>query len=242
MLLLGGTSLARRLAAAAASRTRLRVISSLAGRVTRPRAPVGEVRVGGFGGPDAMADWVRHNDIDAIIDATHPFAARITATAAGVADRTGVPLLVLREPGWAPAAGDRWHWAESVSQAADLADALGSRVLLTIGRQGVPAFAHLRRPWFLVRSIETPADPLPPRHELLLARGPFDLDGERALLRRHAIDLLVTKNSGGAATAPKLCAAREAGIPVVMVRRPPLPDVPTAATVDEALAWLAALR
>ncbi|WP_344340698.1 precorrin-6A/cobalt-precorrin-6A reductase, partial [Kitasatospora putterlickiae] len=160
--------------------------------------------------------------------------------AAEAAAATGVPLLVLHRPGWAPVEGDRWHRVPSLAEAADLLPSLGRRVLLTSGRQGIGAFAHLDGLHFTARSVDPPEPPLPASLDVLLDRGPFTLDGERAVLREHRIDVVVTKDSGGAATAPKLTAARELGLPVVVVDRPPAPPgVPVAETVEAALAWLA---
>ncbi len=248
LLILGGTTEARALAAAlddaldAAAgldgAPRSRVTSSLAGRVAEPRLPAGEVRIGGFGGPDGLADWLRAERVDAVIDATHPFAAVMSRNAAEAARTTGVPLLALRRPGWSPVAGDRWHPVPSLTDAARLLPSLGRRILLTTGRQGIGTFAHLDGLHFVARSVDPPEPPVPASLDVLLDRGPFDLDAERAVLREHRIDVVVTKDSGGAATAPKLTAARELGLPVVIVERPPLPaGVPVAPTVGAALAW-----
>ncbi|QLJ03799.1 cobalt-precorrin-6A reductase [Streptomyces sp. NEAU-sy36] len=224
VLVLGGTAEARRLAAAlVAHPAGIRVTTSLAGRTTRPDAVAGETRTGGFGGADGLADWLRAHHVDALVDATHPFAETITAHAARAAAATGVPAIVLRRPGWRPVPGDRWHDVPSLAGAAEALPGLGGRVFLTTGRLGLAAFAHLTDHHFLVRSVEPPDPPLPPDTEVLLARGPFTLTGERALLRTHRVDVLVTKDSGGEATAAKLTAARELGLPVVVVRRPPLP-------------------
>ncbi|WP_307128905.1 cobalt-precorrin-6A reductase [Streptomyces sp. B1I3] len=239
LLVLGGTTEARRLAELLVAEEWIRVTSSLAGRVARPRLPPGEVRVGGFGGADGMAEWLRAHRVDAVIDATHPFAGTISFNAAAAAAAVHVPLLALRRPGWVPSDGDLWHATGSLAGAAELLPGLGRRVFLTTGRMGLAAFAHLDALWFLMRSVDAPDAPYPARMEVLLDRGPFTLDGERALLRRHRIDVLVTKDSGGAATAPKLAAAREAAIPVVVVRRPPAPEgVPVAGTPEDAVAWL----
>ncbi|WP_328658754.1 cobalt-precorrin-6A reductase [Streptomyces sp. NBC_00334] len=237
VLILGGTTEARRLAEllAAEPLSGLRVTTSLAGRVATPRTPPGEVRVGGFGGAEGLARWLREHTVGLLVDATHPFAGTVGFHAARAAADARVPLLALRRPGWAPVEGDVWHEAGSLAEAAALLPALGRRIFLTTGRTGLAAFADLADPWFLVRSVEAPEAPCPPRTEVLLDRGPFTLAGERELLRRHRIDVLVTKDSGGAATAPKLTAAREAGLPVVVVRRPPVPGgVPVVATPDEA--------
>ncbi|MGY0465018.1 cobalt-precorrin-6A reductase [Kitasatospora sp. cg17-2] len=240
LLILGGTTEARALAAALDGRTGLRVTSSLAGRVARPRLPAGEVRIGGFGGADGLADWLRAERVDTVVDATHPFAAVMSGNAAAAAAATGVPLLALRRPGWTAVPGDDWHRVPSLDAAAALLPALGRRVLLTSGRQGLAAFAHLDGLHFVARSVDPPEPPLPAALDVLLDRGPFTLDGERAVLREHRIDVVVTKDSGGAATAPKLTAARELGLPVVLVDRPPLPaGVPVAASVAEVLERLA---
>ncbi|MFC8881459.1 cobalt-precorrin-6A reductase, partial [Streptomyces cinereoruber] len=221
VLILGGTTEARALAGLL--HPRVRVTSSLAGRVARPRLPEGEVRIGGFGGADGLAAWLGEHAVDAVIDATHPFAERISFNAARAAATSHVPLLALRRPGWVPEEGDDWRDVGSLAAAATALDGLGDRVFLTTGRMGLAAFAD-RPEWFLVRSVDAPEAPVPARTEVLLDRGPFTLDGERELLRRHRIDVLVTKDSGGTATAPKLTAAREVGIPVVVVRRPPVPE------------------
>ncbi|WFB11014.1 cobalt-precorrin-6A reductase [Streptomyces sp. LX-29] len=239
VLILGGTTEARRLAAGLAADPALRVTSSLAGRVAQPRLPAGEVRIGGFGGPEGLARWLREHEVDALIDATHPFADTISFNAARAAAEVHVPLLALRRPGWVPGAGDRWHSAASQAEAAELLPALGERVFLTTGRMGLAAFAHLTEQWFLVRSVDAPEAPHPPRMEVLLDRGPFTVEGEATLLRRHRIDVLVTKDSGGQATAAKLTAARDAGLPVVVVRRPPVPQgIPVAPDPTAATSWL----
>ncbi|QPP08039.1 cobalt-precorrin-6A reductase [Streptomyces bathyalis] len=240
VLLLGGTTEARRLAEMLnAQAPHLRVTSSLAGRVASPRSLPGQVRIGGFGGADGLARWLREHDVDALIDATHPFAGTISFNAAHAAAVTHTPLLALRRPGWVPVEGDDWHPAGSLEEAAAVLPTLGSRVFLTTGRMGLAAFAALDELWFLVRSVDPPEAPHPRSMEALLERGPFDLDGERELLRRFRIDVVVTKDSGGSGTAPKLVAAREAGVPVVVVRRPPVPEeVPVTAEPEQALEWL----
>ncbi len=238
LLILGGTGEARELAAALSGVPGLSVVSSLAGRVGDLRLPAGDLRVGGFGGAAGLAAWLRTERVDAVVDATHPFAARMTASAIEASRSAGVPLLVLRRPGWEPVPGDRWQWVDSLPDAAAALDR--ERVFLTIGRQGVATFASLDSQWFLIRCVEPPAPPLPARHEVLLDRGPFTVDGERTLLRRHEIGVLVTKDSGGPMTAAKLTAARELGLPVVVVRRPPLPvsTGPVVSTVADAVAWV----
>jgi len=236
ILVLGGTTEGRELAAALDG-DGVRVVSSLAGRVARPRLPPGAVRVGGFGGPGALARWLREHGVVAVVDATHPFARRISASAAQACCAARVPLLRLERPGWSERPGDRWRRVPDVMAAAELVPSAGSRVLLTTGRQGLAAFAPLGAAWFLIRCVDPPDPPLPPRHELLLDRGPYTLPGELALIDRHAIEVVVTKDSGGGATGAKLDAARTRGLRVIVVERPPRPAVATVASVAEALTW-----
>jgi precorrin-6A/cobalt-precorrin-6A reductase len=238
VLILGGTSEARDLASRLAARPGLRVISSLAGRVRDPALPAGEVRVGGFGGAEGLATWLTQWQISAVIDATHPFAAGISASAAAACGQTGVPLLRVIRPPWRRGDGDVWHEAGSLAQAAQLLPGLGRRVFLTTGRQGLAAFAPLRHIWFLIRCVDPPAGPVPPLGQVILARGPYDAAAELDLMREHRIDVLVTKNSGGELTAGKLAAARDLGIAVVMIRRPELAAAPGCSGVADAESWL----
>ncbi|MFI1963293.1 cobalt-precorrin-6A reductase [Streptomyces pathocidini] len=243
VLILGGTGDARRLAEALVGGwAGVRVTTSLAGRVARPRALAGEVRIGGFGGADGLARWIVEHGVTAVVDATHPFAEAISRSAAEAAAATGVPLLALRRPGWAAGPGDRWHPVASLAAAAAALPALagpGGRVFLTTGRQGLAAFAALDGLWFLVRTVEPPEPPLPRRAHCFLDRGPYTAEAETALLREHRVGVLVTKDSGGAATAPKLVAARELVLPVVIVRRPPPPPgVPSVAEPADVVPWL----
>jgi precorrin-6A/cobalt-precorrin-6A reductase len=236
VLVLGGTGEARRLATALVA-DGVDVLSSLAGRVADPRLPPGEVRIGGFGGAAGLAEWLRANPAAAVVDATHPFATAMTAAAVSAAGATGVPLLRLQRPGWSARPGDDWRWVDSPAGAAEAVQGFGC-VFLTTGRQGLAAFSGLTARC-LIRSVDPPEPPLPARTTTVLARGPFSLDDELALLREHAVDVVVTKDSGGSMTAAKLTAARELGLPVVLVRRPPLPTgVPVVATVEEARAWV----
>lgn len=239
MLILGGTSEARALAAELVARD-IPVTSSLAGRVAEPRLPEGDIRVGGFGGPGGLARWLADHDVRAVVDATHPFARRISESAAVATAAAGVPVLRLERPGWQAGEADDWHWADTLADAARLLPHLGTRALLTTGRQGLAEFAGLDM-WLLARCVDPPDEsdgPLPPRLEVILSRGPYQLAGESELLRRHRIDVLVTKDSGGDMTAAKLHAAREARIPVIVVRRPPRPDMPRSADVKSAVCWV----
>lgn len=183
-----------------------------------------------------MRAWLLNERIDVVIGATHPFAERMTAAAAAATKAADIPFLLLRRPGWTAGPGDDWRRVPSLEAAA--ANLPGERVFLTTGRTGLSVFASDALRWFLVRSVETPNPPPPPRTHLLLARGPFEVAGEIELMRRYAIDVLVTKDSGGDMTAAKLTAARRLGLPVVMIDRPPAPDVPTVSTVEDAVAWL----
>lgn len=242
VLLLGGTAEAARLARELSRWPGVQLITSLAGRVRTPALPPGQVRIGGFGGRAGLAGWLREHRIAAVIDATHPFAAGITAAAAGAAGQLRVPFVLLRRPGWQAGPGDDWHWCGSPDEAATRLPGLGRRAFLTTGRTGLAAFAALDDVWLLLRTIEPVEPPGPPaRCEAVLGRGPFTVPGELDLLRRHRIDVLVTKDSGGQASAAKLVAARRLGLPVLLLRRPPLPAAPAMRVVTtgaEVLSWL----
>ncbi|MCW6051401.1 cobalt-precorrin-6A reductase [Microcoleus sp. A2-C5] len=240
LLILGGTGDAVELAAKASQIADIEVISSLAGRTKQPLTPkTGTVRIGGFGGATGLAEFLRCSPIDLLIDATHPFAAQISANAAIAAVECNVPHLMMVRPGWEMVEGDRWIEVANHSEAATALSGQSQRVFLTIGRQELAAFAGLDAIWFLMRAIDPPAPNTPvPNGKLLLARGPFSLADERQLLLEYRIDTIVSKNSGGAATYAKIVAARELGIPVVMVQRPPIPDVEQVADVEGAISWL----
>ena len=235
VLVLGGTAEGAALAEALHARPGFTVTSSLAGRVSMASLPPGEVRIGGFGGADGLTGWLRTHRTGAVVDATHPFATLITGHTVRATRDAGLPLLVLRRPGWTEGHGDRWRRVPDAAAAAALLPALGQRVVLTVGRGLLAAFAGLDELWFLIRSVDPPGPPLPVHHRLLLRRGPFTADAERALLREHRIDVLVSRDSGGAMTAAKLVAARELDLPVVLLDRPPDPDAPVVQTVDEAI-------
>lgn len=241
LLILGGTGEARTLAAAVIGGSNRRVVSSLAGRVSDPLLPAGEVRLGGFGGPDGLAAWMRAENVTAVVDATHPFAAGISASAVVATRLVGTPLLVLRRPGWQAEPGDDWTRVADVPAAAAALMERDGPVFLTTGRGGLAHFANLPHR-FVIRTVDPPDPPLPADAVLVCSRGPYRPAGERALLTEHGIRVLVTKDSGGEMTSAKLTAARELGVPVVMVDRPPLPD-PNVATVPDpqaALAWVLA--
>lgn len=239
VLILGGTTEAYDLAAALVAHGGLRVVTSFAGRTKSPRLPAGEWRSGGFGGAEGLAEYLRAEKFDAVIDATHPFAAAMAFNAAEACAAEGVKLLRLERAPWRPGPSDRWTEVHTLDEAAAILRRGAKRVLMAVGRQELAPFVSLDEIWFLIRSVEAP-EPMPAfkHYELLLSRGPFDVAGERALLRDKRIDAIVCKNSGGTATQAKLVAARELGIPVIMKRRPPRPDLPIAYTIDDALAWL----
>lgn len=238
-LLLGGTGEARALAARL--HPQVDIVSSLAGRVPDPALPLGPVRIGGFGGAAGLRQWLRDEHIDAVVDATHPFAATITAHAAQACGELQLPYLVLARPQWEP--GDAIV-VDSDTEAAEAVERQNyRRIFLTTGRSGVMAYRDSHA-WFLIRAVTAPdVATLPRRHELVLSRGPYRYDDELRLLRHHRIDALVTKNSGGDMTRAKLDAAAALGVSVMMVARPPLPPgVETVGTVDAAAQWVAALR
>ena len=228
VLILGGTGEARELAGrlVAAGVPGLRVVSSLAGRVSRPARPAGEVRVGGFGGVAGLTGWLREHAVTVVVDATHPFAETMSEHAEAACAAAPAPLLRLARAPWAAGTADTWHEVDSLEEAAALLPSLGRRAFVTSGRQGLPAFAGVDGVWFLIRCVDPPGGPLPVAREVVLARGPFDAAAEYALMREHGIDVLVTKNSGGELTAGKLAAAGRLGIPVIMVRRSAAADVP----------------
>jgi precorrin-6A/cobalt-precorrin-6A reductase len=242
VLILGGTGEARALATRLAGRPDLDVVSSLAGRVRDPALPVGEIRIGGFGGADGLADYLQAEHIDAVVDATHPFAATISAHAAAAAASTGRPLLVVQRLGWTEAPGDAWHRVPDVAASARVAAALPNGcIFVTTGRRDLAAYAADAQHDYLIRTVDPPEVATPPRMTLLLDRGPYTVEGEVALMQQHSVMALVTKDSGGPMTVAKLVAARNRRIPVIMVDRPPLPaGVQVVETVDAATAWLAA--
>jgi len=239
LLILGGSGEAAALARALDGDARYDVTLSLAGRTSEPVKLPGTIRTGGFGGAEGLSRTLHDEKFDAVIDATHPFADQIKANAIEAARLTGVPLLAIRRPSWTPVDGDNWILVEDLEGAAVALGETAKRVFLTTGRDELRPFAKASQHFYLLRSVEAPArDELPAHVELITARGPFRLVDELALLKQHAIDIVVTKNSGGEATYAKLAAARALGLPVVMVRRLMLPEAPSVETVVEALQWL----
>jgi len=242
LLILGGTAEARMLAAEAVARFGdvLRVTTSLAGRTSKAAALAGEWRRGGFGGVEGLARYLHAASIDFVIDATHPFAARISAAAQEACVSLGLPVLRVARAAWRPQPGDRWIEVAEAAEAAAILPRLGRRVFLTIGHRDLNSFANLDGVYFLVRLVERPAGVLPlPPHDLILGRGPFTLEAERRIMERYAIDVLVAKASGGPATAAKLDAARSLGLPVVLLRRPPAERGACVERIEDAAQWIA---
>ena len=241
LLLLGGTREAVELAVALAGDPRVETTYSLAGRTRRPATVPAAVRSGGFGGPDGLAAYLREAGIGLLVDATHPYAAAISAHAAIACNLASVPRLVLHRRPWSRQPEDHWVEVPDAESAARALPALGKRVLLTVGSRGLAPFLKEEHVEFVVRAVEPPSPALDPaRFEVVLARGPFDFDSERRLLESRAIDVVVSKNSGGEAAQPKLEAARTLGLPVVMIARPPPPSGERVETVAAAKAWIEA--
>jgi precorrin-6A/cobalt-precorrin-6A reductase len=241
LLILGGTGEAAELARAVATRfgDALEVTTSLAGRTERPRSVAGHVRVGGFGGPAGLAAYLTEHSIGRLIDATHPFATRISAAARLACEQANVPRLVLQRPPWRRHPLDRWIEVDDVAAAAAIVDRPGRRAWLTLGASEIPAFTAATAVHYLVRLVDPPRHPLPLHsYEVIVGRGPFFVAEEHSHIERHAIDVLVCKASGGGATEAKIIAARERDLPVIMIRRPPPELGEGVDTVEEALDWL----
>lgn len=233
ILILGGTTEARQLAERLKAMQRFRVELSLAGRTQSPVAQPVPVRVGGFGGAEGLGHYLKAQNFDLLVDATHPYAARISANAAEAGELSGVPLIALRRPGWTKQEGDRWHEVDNVEAAVDALGEMPRRAFLALGRQELLPFEMAPQHIYLVRSVDPVEPPLAlPQVTYLTARGPFREADELTLLTESRIEIIVSKNSGGTASHGKIAAARSLGIPVVMIRRPVLPDVASFPTVD----------
>jgi precorrin-6A/cobalt-precorrin-6A reductase len=242
LLILGGTAEAAALARGAVGRfgDALQVTTSLAGRTERPGPVPGQMHIGGFGGPPGLAAFLARHGIDRLIDATHPFAARISTEARLACEQAGVPRLMVLRPPWRRHALDRWIEVDSIAGAAAIVGRVGRRAWLTVGASEIGGFGAATGVRFLVRLVDPPRQPLPLRfYEVIVGRGPFTLIEERHHFEHHAIDVLVCKASGGAATEAKIIAARELGLPVIMIRRPPREPGDAVETIEAALEWLA---
>jgi len=237
ILILGGTGDAVKLAAKLVPVPEIEVISSLAGRTRKPAALVGQVRIGGFGGATGLANYLQQNSIDILIDATHPCAGQITCNGAIASQLAKIPHLMLVRPQWQKVRGDNWIEVESVEAAAQAIPESVKRVFITSGRQQLEPFLLRSHIWYLMRSIDPPDIELP-NSKVLLDRGPFNLEQERKLLQDYQIEAIISKNSGGSATYAKIIAARELDIPVVMVKRPAIPEGEKVNDIEEAIAWL----
>jgi len=239
ILILGGTAEARQLAGRLAGRAGLEITLSLAGRTASPAAQPVPVRVGGFGGAEGLANYLVGERIDAVIDATHPYANVISANAVAAAGRSGVPLVALRRPPWVAVAGDRWIEVSDVREAVQALGQTPRRVFVALGRNELAPFRDTPQHYYLIRSVDPVDPPLPlPQVGYVIGRGPFSEAGDHALMTEHRIDVLIAKNSGGPATYGKIAAARVLGVDVIMLRRPAALDAAAVATIEEAIAWL----
>lgn len=239
VLILGGTTEASALAARIAGDTRLAPLLSLAGRTTNPRPQPIATRVGGFGGVEGLVRYLRAEAIDAVVDATHPYADQMSAHAVLACRETGVPLASLVRPEWPAEPGDRWQVVPSTDAAAAALGSTPRRVFLTVGRQELPVFSAAPQHHFIARLIERPdSERLPPDLHLVQARGPFDFAAEQRLLTDERIDVMVSKNAGGTATYAKIEAARALGLPVIMIARPHKPTGEVMTDVDAVVRWL----
>ncbi|SEL37875.1 precorrin-6A reductase [Roseovarius nanhaiticus] len=239
LLILGGTTEATALCQAL-SAAGIGGTVSFAGRVQRPvRQPLPQ-RVGGFGGAEGLARYLLEHAISHVIDATHPFAAQMSANAVAACAAEDVPLIALTRPAWQAGPGDNWTHVPDIAGAVAALDRPATRVMLAVGRMHLAEFARNKQHFYLLRLINRPDAPLPfPKYEIVQDRGPFSIAGDLALMRDHRIDLVVSKNSGGRGAHAKIIAARELGLPVIMIDRPALPLRREAHSVDAVLAWLA---
>lgn len=236
VLILGGTTEASAIAAALVGHPVIRPVLSLAGRTRAPVLPPIPCRVGGFGGVAGLAAYLDAHRIAALIDATHPFAAQITRHAAAAAG--SIPRITVLRPPWTAQPGDDWTMVPDMPAAAAAIGSEPRGVFLTVGQQELAPFRHAPHHRYVVRSVEPPDPSVLPGATIVTARGPFAEADDLRLMQAQRIEVLVTKNSGGAATAGKLAAAQALGVRVVMVARPPVPDGPTVPDAAAALAWL----
>ena len=238
ILVLGGTTEASALAAALAARGDEATLS-YAGRVAAPKAQPIPVRVGGFGGIEGLVEYVTGHGVTHLVDATHPFAARMSANAIAAAECAGVAQIALTRPAWTPVPGDQWTRVANIEAAVAALAGPARHVMLALGRMHVDAFAEQPQHDYLLRFVDAPDQPPRlPRHHLVVDRGPFDVEGDRRLMDAHAIEILVCKNAGGTGASAKLTAARALGLPVIMIDRPALPARREVHAVADVLRWL----
>jgi precorrin-6A/cobalt-precorrin-6A reductase len=243
ILMLGGSSEASRLARTLAARSDIKATLSLAGRTASPAASPLPTRVGGFGGVEGLQCYLVAERIEAVVDATHPFAAQMKRHAVEACMGARMPLAAFTRPAWMPGPGDGWIEVDDAGQVARALGETPRRVFLTTGRLQAGAFAGQSPHHFVLRSIDAPAsESLPTSVDLVLARGPFTIREEIELMAARRIDIVVSKNSGGEATRAKLDAARELGLPVIMIRRPPVPARDVFERLEDVMAWIEAQR
>ena len=237
-LILGGTSHAKALADVIAC-ARIDAIYSYAGRTQSPVAQTLPTRIGGFGGASGLATFIAQANITHVIDATHPFAVEMSRNAVAACAATGAALIALERAPWTPVAGDKWIEVPDIGAAVDSLPEIGARIFLAIGRQHLAPFGAKPQHAYTLRFVDAPDGLLPlPDAEIIISRGPFTLAGDLELMRSHGIEWVVARNAGGAGARAKIDAARELGLPVVMIARPDLPERPRAESVEEVLAWL----
>jgi precorrin-6A/cobalt-precorrin-6A reductase len=239
ILVLGGTTEASQLARALAA-AGMDAVFSYAGRTEAPVAQPLPTRVGGFGGIVGLQTWLQAEGISHVVDATHPFAAQMSGNAVAACGVVGIPLLALERPAWVAQAGDQWLHVPDIAAAVAALPKEPARVFLAIGRQNLAAFAVRPQHHYLLRLVDVVPDLPLPQAEVVLARGPFTVDGDRALMQAHGISHVVAKNAGGSGAEAKLAAARALGIPVILVDRPAIPARATVATVAEVMRWVTA--
>ncbi|MDF0544233.1 cobalt-precorrin-6A reductase [Sphingobium sp. H39-3-25] len=238
ILLLGGTMEASALARLLAARG-MQATLSYAGRVEQPRPQPIPVRVGGFGGAEGLAGYLREQGVTHIVDATHPFAATMSANAVQASAMACVVHIALTRPAWTPVAGDRWTLVADIDGAVAALDGPPRRVMLAMGRMHVEAFAARPQHHYLLRFIDAPkAPPTLPHHHVVVDRGPFSAEGDIRLIRAHEIDLVLCKNAGGKGAEAKLIAARELGLPVIMIDRPAMPARTEVHAPEDVMRWL----
>lgn len=238
VLLLGGTTEASALARLLAAKG-IEATLSYAGRTEAPKAQPIKTRIGGFGGVAGLVEYLRGHNVTHLVDATHPFAAQMSAHAINAARIAGIPHIALTRPAWAPVAGDRWLRARNIEGAVDLLGGPSRRIMLALGRMHVEAFAAQPQHHYLLRFVDAPAEPPAlPHHSLVVDRGPFTVEGDCRLMQDHAIDLVICKNAGGSGAAAKLTAARRLGLPVVMIERPAIPERVEVYLPEDVMAWL----